>query len=67
MTKLITSTIPLSNILSKKLMATLHIVSLTVKPTTGTSVVIQHAEFIIGYRTGQLVLVEYKDKDCKVK
>ncbi len=66
MTKMITSTIPLTNILSKKLIATIYVVSLTVKPNN-TSVIIEHAEFIIGYRAGQLIEIEYKDKECKVR
>lgn len=67
MTKLLTSTILLTDILPKKLMSTLHISSLTAKASGGTSVLVLHGEFIIGYRTGQLIVVEYKEKVCKVR
>ena len=66
MSKLITSTIPLTDIMPRKIIATIHVTSLVVRPATA-SVSIQAAEFIIGYRSGQIIVVEYKDKECKVK
>ncbi len=66
LTKLIPATIPLAGILPRKLIATLHIKSLTAKQQN-TSVAVQQGEFIIGYRSGQLIVVEYKDKECRVK
>lgn len=66
MSKLITSTIPLTDIMPRKTIATIHITSLIVKPAS-SSVSIQAAEFIIGYRSGQIIIVEYKDRECKVK
>jgi hypothetical protein len=66
MSRLTTSTLVLTDILPRKIIATIHVNSITFKPTS-TSVTITQAEFVLGYRSGQLVVVEYKDRDCRVK
>lgn len=66
MNRLATSTIILNDILTRKLIATIHVSSIVFKPNP-SSVTITQAEFILGFRTGQLIVVEYKDRECKVK
>ncbi len=66
MARLTTSTLVLSDILPRKIIATIHVNSIVFKASS-TSVTITQAEFILGYRSGQLVVVEYKDRDCRVK
>lgn len=66
MSRLATSTLALTDILPRKLIATIHVVSINFRPNSA-SVTILQAEFILGYRTGHLILVEYKDRDCRVK
>lgn len=56
MSRLATSTLVLSDILPRKIIATIHINSITFKPSS-TSVTISQAEFVLGYRSGQLVVV----------
>jgi hypothetical protein len=66
MSRLPSSTLLLTDILPRKIIATVHVVSLLFKPAAASLAVTQ-AEFIVGYRTGQLVVVEYKDRECRVK
>lgn len=66
MSRLATSTLVLSDILPRKIIATIHVNSIIFKPSS-TSVIISQAEFVLGYRSGQLVVVEYKDRDCRLK
>jgi hypothetical protein len=66
MTNLIKSTISLTDILPRKIIATIHVNNLIFKANTSSVNIIQ-GEFVIGYRTGQLIVVEYKDREAKVK
>jgi hypothetical protein len=66
MTKSINSTISLTDILPRKIIATIHVNNLIFKANS-SSVNIVQGEFVIGYRTGQLIVVEYKDRETKVK
>lgn len=65
MVKLAVCGITINNILSKKAVSALHILSLRYKATSVGVVIIQ-AEFVIGYRSGQVAVIEYKDKECKI-
>jgi hypothetical protein len=56
MTKLITTTISLTDILPRKIISTIHVLNLIAKPNN-SSVSITQAEFIIGFRSGQLIVV----------
>jgi len=66
MTKLMTSALQLTDILSHKIVSTLHVSNFVFKPNT-SSINIVVLELVLGYRSGQLVVVEYKDKDWKIK
>lgn len=56
MTRLTTSTLLLTDILPRKIIATIHVNSIVFKANI-SSVIISQAEFILGYRTGHLVVV----------
>jgi hypothetical protein len=56
MNKLTMTGITINSILSKKAVSTLHIVSMRYKPTS-TGVVVTHAEFVLGHRSGQVAVI----------
>lgn len=56
MSRLTACTINLGDILPKKLVSTLHIVSLAHR-SGSTSTIINQAQFIVGFRSGQLIVV----------
>jgi hypothetical protein len=66
MSRLAVSTLLLSDVLPRKAIATVHVNSLIFKPSSA-SVTVTQAEFILGYRSGQLVVVEYKDRECRIR
>lgn len=66
MARLATSTLLLTDILPRKIISTIHVITINFRPST-TSITILQAEFILGFRTGQLVVVEFKDRECRVK
>lgn len=66
MTKLITANISLTDLLPRKIISFLRVVNFNFKPNSST-ISILSAEFIVGYRSGQLAIIEYKNKSCKIK
>jgi len=65
MNKLIMCGITINNILTKKAVSALHVLSLKYKPIP-SGIVLLEAEFVLGHRSGQLALISFKDKDCRL-
>lgn len=65
MNKLIMCGITLSNILTKKAVSSLHVLTLKYKPIP-SGIVLLEAEFVLGHRSGQVAVISYKDKDCRL-
>lgn len=65
MSRLPTCSITLADILTRKAVTALHVNLLRYK-VHPQSVTILEAEFVLGHRSGQLAVIQYKDKECKV-
>ena len=66
MTKLNPITINLNNILSRRIVTTILATNISYKPTNN-GVSISYAQFILGYMSGHLIVVECKGKECSIK
>lgn len=65
MSKLLVQSISLDYIMSGKIISTVNILEFTVK-TNSQSITIVNAKILLGYRSGQLIVVDYKDKESKI-
>ena len=65
MSKLSQNGITVKNIFEKKAISVIHFIYLKYRPSP-TGVTIFQAEFVLGCRSGQLALIEYNGKECKI-
>lgn len=65
MNKLPFSSITIENILTKKAVCLLHILSLKYRETSNGVAIVQ-GEFVLGYRSGHLAVIETREKGSKL-
>lgn len=66
MSKLNPSSVNLNGILPRRIVTIIHVKKLNFRPTSsGVSII--SGEFVLGYTSGQIAVIEYKDKDASFK
>ena len=66
MSKLATNSISLEEIMPRKIISLIHVLDIQFKAAL-SSVSITSLELLLGYRSGQIIILEYQNKECKIK